>query len=444
MCMADGRWFLSRREFLAAGSAAAAGALLLQRPSAAMSVRLAESVPIGADHAVIPRSSWGGDLPATGPLEVEALEDVRFLLVHHSATPNGYSRERAVQYLRSFYGYHTSSAKGWNDIAYNFLVDSYGRIFEGRTGSIQAPIRGDATGGSQGFALLCCFIGDHSKEEPTPEAVSAMAALLAWLSSEYGIDPTPGATAEFISRGSNLHARGFPVVTRTIVGHRKMSRTSCPGDAAAAIVDRRLPEIVTALVERAEPATSQTQADDPPEAGSLDPATEDGAAPAGGRDAAAAAPSVSFGEELFGKGSSADATPRTPEADDDDSAGATVSPKGSVELRPSSTVPAPVGLSSSASAGRALGDSGSNPLSTTIVDDAWTAAAGRSARDGAPFAVSGSLWTYGSATAGLAALFGVALWRHRRWQPADIGGMPVTGEPDCDSPTPTRREPGLG
>ncbi|MDE0137122.1 MAG: hypothetical protein OXM57_13920 [bacterium] len=59
------------------------------------------------------------------------------------------------------------------------MVDRYGQVFEGRQGSIDSPVRGDATRGSQGFALLTCFIGDHSEVAPTEEAQAAMVALLA-------------------------------------------------------------------------------------------------------------------------------------------------------------------------------------------------------------------------------------------------------------------------
>ena len=137
--------------------------------------------------------------------------------------------------LRSFYGYHVGP-KGWPDIAYNFLVDAYGGVWEGRAGSLHSPVKGDATGGSQGFAQLACFIGDHQTAPPTAAAQSAMVQLLAHLASTYRISTAPGATASFISRGSNRWPAGKHVVARTISGHREMSETACPGDAAFALI----------------------------------------------------------------------------------------------------------------------------------------------------------------------------------------------------------------
>lgn len=240
---------LTRRGFLALGGLGTAAGLLLPRSLSLRAAAQAGGVPIGGGHVILPRDTWGANLPPTELMTSETPDDVRFLLVHHSASPNDYSPEQSIRYLQSFYHYHTSDEKGWPDIAYNFLVDRHGRIFEGRQGSIESPVRGDATGGSQGFALLTCFIGDHRDVAPTEAARSAMVALLAWLADSYRIDPSPGSTAEFVSRGSNLHPEGKEVVTPTITGHRTMSRTTCPGDMAFDLVENSFPEQVAAALD---------------------------------------------------------------------------------------------------------------------------------------------------------------------------------------------------
>ena len=243
---------LTRRTFLALSGVGTAAGLLLPRTLSVRAAAHTDGVLIGRGHEILPRDVWGADLPPTGPMTSEAPGDVRFLLVHHSASPNDYSPDQSIRYLRSFYHYHTSDEKGWPDIAYNVLVDKHGQIFEGRQGSIESPVRGDATGGSQGFALLTCFIGDHQDVVPTEPAQSAMVALLAWLADAYEIDPRPGSTVEFVSRGSNLHPEGKLVVTPTITGHRTMSRTTCPGDQAFALVKQSFPQQVTAALASTE------------------------------------------------------------------------------------------------------------------------------------------------------------------------------------------------
>jgi hypothetical protein len=196
--------------------------------------RRAETVP--PPPPIQPRSAWAGDLQPTGPLDVEQPGDVRFLLVHHTASTNDYGEDDVAGLLRSFYAMHTGPEKGWADIAYNFLIDRFGRIWEGRAGSLAGPVKGDATGGSQGFAQLCCLIGDHSTVPPTPEAQASLTDLLAYLAGRYEVDPTPGTTVTFTSRGSNRWPAGTSVTTTTIAGHRDMSATACPGDAAYPLV----------------------------------------------------------------------------------------------------------------------------------------------------------------------------------------------------------------
>jgi len=214
-----------------------------------------DPVNVGGDLEVVPRSDWGPDLPVVGTLAEEALGDVRFLLVHHTASSNDYGPEATVGYLRSFYDLHTGE-NGWADVAYNFFVDRHGIVYEARTGSLHGPVKGDATGGSQGFALLCCFVGDHSVEPPTLAAHTSMIRLLAWLADRYQIETAPGSTATFVSRGSNVYPTGTAVSTPTIAGHRDMSQTVCPGDAAYAMVRNDYQALVTQ--RRSEVAAAMT------------------------------------------------------------------------------------------------------------------------------------------------------------------------------------------
>lgn len=217
---------------------------------------------------VRPRSAWASGLGDPPPMAREQPGDVRILLVHHSASPNGYSSADVPGILAGFHRYHTGPEKDWPDIAYNFLVDRFGVVWEGRAGSIDGPVIPDATGGSQGFSQLVCLIGDHTTEPPTAEAKAAVVATLAWLADRDGVATDAGARARFTSRGSNLFAAGAPVDLPTIAGHRQVSQTTCPGDAAFAWVAGDLRSEVDAArsnpggagseVEEAEP-TSDTE-----------------------------------------------------------------------------------------------------------------------------------------------------------------------------------------
>ncbi len=192
-----------------------------------------------AKHGVTvhPRADWAGKLTAKGPLQAET---PRFLLVHHTVSSNTYTETAVAGQIRGFFNFHTGE-KGWNDVAYNFFVDRFGGVWEARTGSLAGPVRGDATGGNQGFSQLVCMIGDFSAQPPSPAALESLSNVLAALAEKYGIDTSPGTTTSFVSRKSNRWKAGLCVETPTIASHREMSQTSCPGDALFSIVRDELP-----------------------------------------------------------------------------------------------------------------------------------------------------------------------------------------------------------
>lgn len=230
---------LTRRSLLA-------GAVLLPAATWAVPASAAPVTGRVEQPEIRPRSDWAtAKQPVRGTPALE--DDVRFLLVHHTLTPNEDAPERIPQRLRSIYGFHTGDQRGWIDVAYNFFVDAYGVIWEGRAGSIEQAVRADATGGSQGFALLCCFVGDFTAREPTPEAMASMTHLLAWLAAREGLDLTD--PVEFVSRGSTKWRKGASVTTEQVAAHRDMSRTECPGDALYPLVASRLLPDARALLD---------------------------------------------------------------------------------------------------------------------------------------------------------------------------------------------------
>jgi hypothetical protein len=247
----------------------------------------ATAVGLGSPPAraisINPRSSWATDRPPKGPLDPE---DVRFLIAHHSASRNGHTSADAPSILRSFYDFHTGD-KGWNDIAYNFLIDSGGGIWEGRAGSLDGPVAGDATGGNQGFTQLVCVIGDYNAAQPTRASLTALVSLLAWLSDRYSIVTDPGSAVTFVSRGSNKWPAGSSVTTPTIIGHRAMSQTTCPGTNLNNYVVGSLMADVTAA-RGGQPVSPTTQ-----------PATTTAAVPAPTADSSSTTTSVPSTTALF-------------------------------------------------------------------------------------------------------------------------------------------------
>jgi hypothetical protein len=232
MCDCQSTAGLTRREAIAgslvAGSllAAAAGVVGTARVSAAPLGPAVPAVEVMPGLFIYPRDAWGAALPPKGPIDVET---PLFLLVHHTASSNSYSS--AAGLIQATYSFHTSSAKGWNDVCYEFFIGRDGDVWEGRAGALTGPVIADATGGSQGFAQLICLLGDFTSQLPTDAAQESLVMMLAWLAGRYRIDITPGATTSFISRGSQRWRAGTAITTDTIAGHRDMSYTACPGDA---------------------------------------------------------------------------------------------------------------------------------------------------------------------------------------------------------------------
>ena len=176
--------------------------------------------------AIVPRASWGADesIRRAPPTYAPA---VRFVLVHHTAGTNDYTRAQAAAIVRGIELFHVKG-NGWNDIGYNFLVDRFGTVYEGRFGGIDRNVVGaHALGfntGSVGIALL----GTYTNTKPSAAAQDAIARLIAWRLDLAHVDPTSVLTVT--SGGSERWPKGAPVVLRAVSGHRDTGSTECPGD----------------------------------------------------------------------------------------------------------------------------------------------------------------------------------------------------------------------
>jgi hypothetical protein len=229
---------LSARFVNATGSATAAdrvktalrrGAHKLLATLAAGSARAQVPAP-GSRPApqIIPRAAWGADQcpPRAAPVS----GDVRLGFVHHTVNANSYSPGESAAMVLAICRYHRNE-NGWRDIGYNFLVDRYGQIFEGRDGGVEQPVIGAQAQGYNGVSTGVANLGTFSQSGQTAAGVQATAELLAWKLALHGA-PVEGSV-EVTSAGgpSNRHPDGAAVTFQRIAGHRDADRTSCPGDA---------------------------------------------------------------------------------------------------------------------------------------------------------------------------------------------------------------------
>lgn len=91
------------------------------------------------------RAQWGTNENIRGPGPPDYGE-VRGALVHHTVNANNCTAADVPAIIRGIYSYHVNS-RGWRDIGYNFLVDRFGRVWEGRYGGIKRAVTGAHTAG---------------------------------------------------------------------------------------------------------------------------------------------------------------------------------------------------------------------------------------------------------------------------------------------------------
>lgn len=184
---------------------------------------------------IVPRSEWGADEALVRHPPVYAAEVDR-AFVHHTAGPNGYTREEAPGIVRAIMAYHVE-ANGWSDIGYNFLVDRFGTIYEGRAGGMDAAVVGAHAGGFNTFATGVALMGTYTTATPEPVMIDALAEVLAWKADIHHFHPQQVDQAT--SGGSTRYVEDTVVTLDNISGHRDVSLTTCPGDGSYAL----LPEI---------------------------------------------------------------------------------------------------------------------------------------------------------------------------------------------------------
>jgi N-acetylmuramoyl-L-alanine amidase-like protein len=176
--------------------------------------------------AVVPRLSWGANesIKRAPPSYSSATQ---FAIVHHTAGRNAYTRAESGAIVKAIQVYHVRG-NGWNDIGYNFLVDKYGQVFEGRFGGMDRNVVGAHAEGFNTGSVGVAVLGNYNAETLPAPARAALVRLLAWRLDLAHVDPL--STFSWISGGNPRFPRGVPVFLRAVVGHRDTGFTDCPGD----------------------------------------------------------------------------------------------------------------------------------------------------------------------------------------------------------------------
>jgi uncharacterized protein with LGFP repeats len=214
------------------------------------------NLPAGAGQPpIVARTAWARDMAA--PRVAPEYGAVQMAFVHHTENPNGYAAGEVPAMLRAIYVFHRY-VNGWNDIGYNFVVDSYGRIFEARAGGIDEPVVGAQAGGYNLFSTGIAVLGTFSSVPISGAARDALEKLLAWKLSLHGVSSQGRVTVKVNPAGA-FYSR-FPANARVslprIAGHRDGDATECPGN----VLYGELPAIRTGVLRLAPNPTRVTLA----------------------------------------------------------------------------------------------------------------------------------------------------------------------------------------
>jgi len=195
---------------------------------------------------IVTRKQWGADeRRASSWPEVSAR--LQAMYVHHTAGTNGYTKAQAPAIVRGIYAYHTG-ARNWPDIGYQFLVDKYGTIYQGRQNAINDNPLGAQAGGYNTGTIGVSAMGNYQTARPSSALLTSIEKVLAWKAYEYGLNPTGHASLLTGSSTGSVpkHKAGTRVTVPVILGHRDTNGTACPGT----YLYQKLPTIRKAVASR--------------------------------------------------------------------------------------------------------------------------------------------------------------------------------------------------
>jgi hypothetical protein len=136
-------------------------------------------------------------VPPAGDFTAHTIDEIT---IHHTAVLLE-DNKLAPARLRQHQQFHQS--RGWPDLAYHFMIDAEGNVYEGR------PITAVGDTGTDydptGHLLICCE-GNFDEQDIPDAQYEALVAMVAWGSLRYGVEPSD------------------------VRGHRDLAATSCPGN----------------------------------------------------------------------------------------------------------------------------------------------------------------------------------------------------------------------
>jgi hypothetical protein len=203
----------------------------------AASVASAGAAP--SQPEMVSRDEWGANLERGGclPRTDPARGKVKAAIVHHTVSANGYEPEEAPGLVLGICRFHRNG-NGWNDVGYNFLVDRFGTIYEGRAGGVKKAVAGVHAAGFSSQTTGIASIGTHISNPISQPAEGAVASLIAWKLALHGTKAKGKTRLVSTGGAGNRYGFGRRVRVRRVFGHRRVNVTECPGDELKARLKR--------------------------------------------------------------------------------------------------------------------------------------------------------------------------------------------------------------
>ncbi len=191
---------------------------------------------------IITRAMWGADESKRSG-STKYAGTIKAAFIHHTASTNNYTPEEAAKQVRNLYQWFTKGLN-YSDMAYNFLIDRFGRLYEGRGGGMDQAVVGGHTAGFNVDTFAVSAIGDFRSFRPDAVDQAAinesLASLIAWKLSLFQRDPNGTTVLTSDSgAGTSKYKPGQQATALVVGGHGDIGSTSCPG----AVLRSQIPTI---------------------------------------------------------------------------------------------------------------------------------------------------------------------------------------------------------
>jgi len=157
---------------------------------------------------VVPRSAWTKAKPNLQ--QIALMNGISAITVHHTAWAIDHDAWRptatAVENVRNFHSTTKPNGvipngRGWADIAYHFVIDRAGRVWQGRPLAYQ----GAHVKGHNEHNLGICLLGNFDEQSPSAAQLTALGQFIHFVAKLYDVERDD------------------------IFTHGELGKTSCPG-----------------------------------------------------------------------------------------------------------------------------------------------------------------------------------------------------------------------